>query len=162
MSAPPRHWPIFDNIRRWYRNWSLARKGASELQCAGGAEVERIARDLGLSSFELRALVMNSDERELLRKRMATLHIDATELGRSEPATMRDLQRVCAMCGFKYRCSRDLAVEALDPSWQEWRDYCPNATTLSTLGALQICSEARRGSTGNDASLHRGDPAHWE
>src|ERR1700694_3158486 len=162
MSAPPRYWPILDTIRRWHRNWRAARKGASELQCAGTAEMERIAQELGLSSFELRSLVSHPDERELLGKRLAGLHLEPSALARSEPATFRDVQRVCAMCGFKYRCARDLAVEALDPAWQEWRDYCPNATTLSALGALHICSEARQGATGNDASLHRREPANWK
>jgi len=62
-TAPPlRHPSILDGIRRWYRNWSAAREGAFELQCAGAAEVGRIAQELGLSSFELRALVSHPDE----------------------------------------------------------------------------------------------------
>jgi len=35
-------------------------------------------------------------------------------------------------------------MEVLDPAWQEWRDYCPNATTLSALGALQMCPDAQQ------------------
>jgi hypothetical protein len=146
MATPLRHPSILDGIRHWYRNSSAAREGTFELQCAGAAEVERIAQELGLSSFELRALVSHPDDRELLAKRMAVVHLEPKAVAQSDPATFRDLQRVCAMCGFKYRCARDLAVEALDPARQEWRDYCPNAATLSALGAFGEAS----------------DPASWE
>ena len=148
MTAPPRPWSILDSVRRWYRNWNAAREGAFELQCAGADEVERIAQELGLSSFELRSLVSHPDERELLAQRMAGVHLEPRAVAQSDPAASRDLQRVCAMCGFKYRCARDLAVEALDPSWQQWRDYCPNAATLSALGAFR--------------SAEASDPASWE
>ena len=76
-TAPPlRHPSILDGIRRWYRNWSAAREGAFELQCAGAAEVGRIAQELGLSSFELRALVSHPDDRKLLAKRMAGVRLE--------------------------------------------------------------------------------------
>src|SRR6266567_4009900 len=136
MATPLRHPSILDGIRRWYRNSSAAREGAFELQCAGAAEVERIAQELGLSSFELRALVSHPDDRELLAKRMAGMRLEPKAVAQSDPATFRDLQRVCAMCGFKYRCARDFAMEAFDPARQEWRDYCPNAATLNALGAF--------------------------
>ena len=144
MAAPPRHWPIVSTLSRWYRNWNTARKGGFELQCAGAAEVQRIAQDLGLSSFELQELVRHPDERELLAQRMALLHLEPTAFARSEPATLRDLQRVCSLCNVRERCAGDLEEQGRDPAWQEWRDYCPNATTLSALAALQACSEARQ------------------
>src|SRR5712691_9516978 len=143
MTTPPRPRSILDSVRRWYRNWSAAREGAFELQCAGAAEVERIAQELGLSSFELQNLVSHPDERELLAERMAALHLEPVSLAQSEPATFRDLPRVCALCGVRDRCAVDLEEQGRDPAWQEWRDYCPNATTLSALASLQICSEAR-------------------
>src|SRR6266536_3557250 len=61
MTAPPRTWPFVSTLGRWYRNWNTAREGAFELQCAGAAEVERIAQELGLSSFELQNLVKRPD-----------------------------------------------------------------------------------------------------
>lgn len=144
MAAPARGWPIVSTLRRWYRNWSAAREGAFGLQCAGAAEVQRIAQDLGLSSFELQELVRHPDERELLAQRMALLHLEPTAFARSEPAASRDLQRVCSLCNVRERCAGDLEEQSRDPAWQEWRDYCPNATTLSALAALQACSEARQ------------------
>jgi transposase-like protein len=143
MAAPPRNWPFVGALARWYRNWSAARESAFELQCAGAAEVERIAQELGLSSFQLQQLVNRTDERELLAQRMAVLHLEPAAFAQSELATFRDLQRVCALCGVRDRCADDLAEQGRDPAWQDWRDYCPNATTLSALATLQVCSEAR-------------------
>jgi hypothetical protein len=143
MTAPPRYWPFVSTLGRWYRNWIAARESALELQCAGAAEIERIAQDLGLSSFELQKLATHPDERDLLAERMAVLHLKPAALAESDPATLRDLQRVCALCGARNRCASDFEEQGRDPAWQEWRDYCPNATTLSALAALQVCSEAR-------------------
>src|SRR2546426_11666492 len=102
MSAPPPRWPILETIRRWRRSWRATGEPPFELQCAGTIEVERIAQELGLSSSELRSLVSRPDERELLAKRVAGLNLGPNVLARSDPATFRDLQRVCALCGFKY------------------------------------------------------------
>jgi hypothetical protein len=146
MTTPPRPWSMLDRVRRWHSHWNAAREGAFELQCAGAAEVERVAQELGLSTFELRSLVSHPDERELLAQRMAGVHLEPRAVAQSNPSTFCDLQRVCAMCGFKYRCARDFTVEAFDPAWQEWRDYCPNAVTLRALGAFGEAS----------------DPASWE
>src|SRR5207253_2983813 len=118
MAAPPRHWPIVGTLGRWYRNWSAAREGAFELQCAGAAEVERIAQELGLSTFDLHSLVNHPDERELLAERMAVLHLKPSAFAQSDAATFRDLQRVCALCGVRDRCARDLEDQGRDPAWQ--------------------------------------------
>jgi hypothetical protein len=67
---------------------------------------------------------------------MTVLHLEPTAFAQSEPATFRDCN---ALCGVRGRCARDLEQQRQDPAWQEWRDYCPNATTLSALAALQIC-----------------------
>ena len=104
MTTALRHSSIFDTMHRWYRNWSAAREGAFELQCAGAAEVERIAQELGLSSFELRGLVSHPDDRELLAKRMAGVHLEPKAVAQSDPTTFRDLQRVCAKGPSTYAC----------------------------------------------------------
>jgi hypothetical protein len=143
MASSPRHRQIRERIARWYRNWRTARAGVFELQCAGAAEVQRIAQDLGISSFELHALAGRPDDRELLARRMEALHLEPKGLAQMQPAAWRDLQRVCALCGVRNECARDLDEQARDPAWQEWRNYCPNATTLSALAALEACSEAR-------------------
>ena len=71
------------------------------------------------------------------------LHLEPKGLAQTQPAAWRDLQRVCALCGVRNECARDLDEQPRDPAWQEWRNYCANATTLSALAALEACSEAR-------------------
>lgn len=75
----------------------------------------------------------------LLCRRMRALHLDPDELYCSEPRAFGVLHRLCATCDVPGRCARDLADEFADPGWQDWRNYCPNATTLSILSALRVC-----------------------
>ncbi|MFD2180806.1 hypothetical protein [Rhodoplanes azumiensis] len=75
----------------------------------------------------------------LLCRRMRALRLDPDELYCSEPRAFGMLHRLCATCPVPGRCARDLADEFADPAWQDWRNYCPNATTLSILSALRGC-----------------------
>ena len=121
-------------VSKWWRQ--LARRGSArfELKCCGEEEVERMAKDIGLSSSELRRLAsLGPDSADLLLRRMAALDLDRNEVSRTEPRTFQDLQRVCTMCNHHRRCRGDLARDADDPTWH---DYCPNASTLMALNAL--------------------------
>jgi hypothetical protein len=121
-------------ISRWWRDWMRGGPALSELKCCGEDEVERIAKDVGVSPAELRKLVSRGpDAADLLLRRMAALDLDRNEVSRAEPRTFQDLQRVCSMCESHRRCARDLARHSADP---EWQDYCPNASTLMALDAL--------------------------
>lgn len=42
----------------------------------------------------------------------------------------------CARCAARGKCMRDLDDEFADPAWGDWRNYCPNATSLSFLRTL--------------------------
>ena len=126
-------WSPTKAVLQWWRDW--IRKGpALELKCCGEDEVERMAKDIGLSASELRRLAnLGPDSADLLLRRMAALDLDRNEVSRTEPRTFQDLQRVCTMCDSKRWCKRDLTRDSADPAWQ---DYCPNATTLMALNAL--------------------------
>lgn len=86
----------------------------------------------------------------LLCRRMRALHLDPDELYCSEPWAFGVLRKLCATCEVQGRCSRDLADEFADPGWLDWRNYCPNATTLSILSALREC-----GPDGIDPTVRR-------
>ena len=73
---------------------------------------------------------LGPDAAKLLLERMAALHLDAEAVAKSEPATMRDLQRLCSMCASKRQCQFDFLLMPDDP---KWRHYCPNADTLDAL-----------------------------
>jgi hypothetical protein len=81
---------------------------------------------------------------ELLLLRMRGLHIDPDDFAHAERLAFHEVQNLCAKCDRTSQCAQDLGDEFADPAWQEWRDYCPNATTLSILSALQSCDAAGR------------------
>jgi hypothetical protein len=60
------------------------------------------------------------------------------EVAHIDPFTLRELQQLCIRCEKRKRCALDLADEFAEPGWQYWRNYCPDAATLSTF---QSCSE---------------------
>ena len=133
MGTTPKksHWPIIGPLIHRFRNWAQARSSLSDLSHTGTAETARVAHDLGLSASELANLAdRGPDAADLLPQRLSALHLDAKELGRTEPATLRDMQRLCTMCESKGRCAADLADPPADPAW---RQYCPNAATLDAL-----------------------------
>jgi hypothetical protein len=124
------HSPI-EAIRQWYRG--LTRSQSTLAEC-GAEGLERMAHDIGVSSAELYKLASRGPESaDLLCRRMEVLDLDQDELARVERATFQDLQRVCSMCDCKKRCARDLARDPADPVW---KDYCPNAQTLTALDTL--------------------------
>jgi Family of unknown function (DUF6455) len=127
-------WSPTRALSQWWRDWTRRGSARSELKCCGEDEVERMAKDVGLSASELRRLAAHGpDSADLLLRRMAALDLDENEVSRTEPRTFQDLQRVCTMCNSHRRCKRDLARDSADPVWQ---DYCPNAATLMALNAL--------------------------
>jgi len=96
-------------------------------------EIERMARDVGLSSNELyRMSKLKPDAAKLLLDRMSALHLNPETFAKVHPSTMRDLQRLCSNCTSKMRCRRDLVHRRDNPVW---RKYCPNEATLDALKA---------------------------
>jgi hypothetical protein len=95
------------------------------------AEIERIAHDVGISGYELRVLATTrAGPSLLLNRRLSALRLDPHDPSRIPPKVLRDLQLHCSMCASRKRCAGDLAVRALESTWQ---DYCPNAPTLRAL-----------------------------
>jgi len=110
-------------LRRWQADRALM-----ELETCAVQEVERMAHDVGVDGVTLRALAaFGPHAADLLPARLASLGLDPEEIAHSEPATSRDLERVCTLCDEKHRCAGDLAAGAGVPT------YCPNAETLRAL-----------------------------
>jgi hypothetical protein len=121
-----------NSVRRfaqWWRNWNRTRRTMLDLDRCGPAEAEHIARDLNVSGAELRVLAGKWPD-DLLSRRLKQVELDAAEIVHTEPQVVRDLQRVCTVCGSKRKCDHDLANR---PSGSAWVKYCPNATTLGAL-----------------------------
>jgi hypothetical protein len=121
-------------ISDWWRDWTQNSSAFSDHTCCAEGEVERLARDMGISASELRKLArLDPNAAALLPRRMAALGLEQNEVSRAEPGTFRDLQRVCTVCENKKQCVRDLGLDPADPAWQ---GYCPNVATLRALNAM--------------------------
>ena len=117
-------------LAKWWRDWT---EGTRFEDCAEW-DVERMAKDTGVSPAELRRLVnLGEDSADLLVQRMAALDLDRSEVSATAPKTLQDLQRVCSFCKDHRRCALDLARDSADPAW---KDYCPNVGTLLALDAM--------------------------
>ena len=122
---------VLDTASRWLRNaWA---RYASEPALRSDSDAEQIAHDLNMSVSELQAIcARDRGSPELLRQRMAQLHLDREAIKRAYPAVVRDMEKTCALCAVEAKCSRDFKRNA-DP--KGWTDYCPNAPTLQDLQA---------------------------
>ena len=99
-------------------------------------DMARMARDVGLTASDLRALANHcSDAANLLQRRLAACGVSAKELAHTAPAELRDMERLCTMCGSKRRCAHDLAADPADPVWLQ---YCPNAPSLTQVAHTGI------------------------
>jgi hypothetical protein len=79
----------------WWRNWNGRRWALADLDCCGSAEVERIARDVGVSGTDLSILAGKwPDAADLLYWRMNEIKLDRKEITQADPQVTRDLQRV--------------------------------------------------------------------
>jgi len=93
--------------------------------------VGRIASELRVSPGELDTLVRQGPHAaDELPKLLRALGIDQTDLARTEPMVLRDMERVCALCHDKRQCDRDLAAGT---SAEHYAGYCLNATTINAL-----------------------------
>ena len=100
-------------------------------------ETEEIAGDSGLSVVDTRTLAMlGIHGANFLRCRMLILRIDPDRFAHAEPAGVRELQKSCSRCESRETCVRDLMLDNDDPTRVEWREYCPNATALTVISAL--------------------------
>jgi hypothetical protein len=129
---------LFSRIARWGERPARPTPAHGELHCYSAEEVDRLARLLGVPSVELR-VVETERNAELLNRRMAALGLDPNEFAGLEPALMRDMQGLCTQCESRTQCLDDFARHASDPTWEGWRQYCPNQSVLNMLNILQKC-----------------------
>jgi hypothetical protein len=130
-----KRYPVFDSmiaaVGDWVRKRRLMNQCRQRLDECDSQQIAQIATEVGLSPNELRRMAkLGPDAAKLVLERMAALHLDAEAIAKSEPGTMRDLQRLCSTCASKKQCQFDVLLVPDDPKW--WR-YCPNAGTLEAL-----------------------------
>jgi hypothetical protein len=131
-------------ILAWCRDRVRGIPAQLERERAGPGEASGVVQDSAASAAEMPNLARDCYDASPLFRRMTLLQIDRDELASDDPLLFRELQGLCTLCRSKERCVQDLARECDEPGRQGWREYCPNATTLNSLGAVQNCSWAAR------------------
>ena len=123
--------PILGAIADWVKKYRYAAGLRNELAQCGPEEVAHTARELGLSSRDLYRLARKGpNAADLLQKMLLALGVSPQKLALEDPLIMRDLQRLCIMCGQKKQCRHELAAGT---AGKNFRDFCPNAFTLEAL-----------------------------
>ena len=122
---------VLGTMSTWWHNWKRQRAALSEINGLAEPELSRVARDIGLNAPQMRTLAGRCpDSADLLSRRLAELQLDERAIASSEPAVLRDLQRVCGQCSEDRLCARELKQ---DQESGHWREYCPNVATLDAM-----------------------------
>jgi hypothetical protein len=132
MPPQDRSLSVVERLTHTFSEWLKYRRELSEMRHLNAAEFDRIASDLRLSPADLDELVRHGTHAaDELPKLLKALGISQDDLARIEPLVLHDLERVCALCGHKRECDRDLAEGT---SAEHYREYCLNAPTIEELG----------------------------
>ncbi len=132
MSAHNSPYPAVQRLIDTFAEWLKHRRELNEMRQMDRSDFERIASDLRISPDDLDDLVWQGPHAaDELPRMLNALGIRETDLARTEPLVLRDMERVCALCKDKARCHRDLVAGT---SAEHYKSYCPNAPTIETLG----------------------------
>ena len=123
MTPPREPWVAFGGLLGLLKNWIARPTDAPKLG-------EDTAHEPDVA-----------DSSDLLKRRMRALHLDPDDLANAPSRVTGVKTGLCAKCDARGKCMRDLDDEFADPGWGDWRNYCPNATTLSLLSTLHECEE---------------------
>ena len=131
MTAQAKPFPRLELVLSTFADWIKHRREMREVRQLDRADFDRIATDLRVSPADLDELVRqgphSADE---LPKMLKALGISEADLAKTQPTLLRDMERVCALCGHKRRCDRDLIAGT---AAEHFTGYCPNAPTIEQL-----------------------------
>lgn len=131
MTAQEHPYPRVEMLIDIFGDWLKHRRELSEIRQMDRADFDRIASELRVSPGELDTLVRRGPHAaDELPKLLRALGIDQTDLARTEPMVLRDMERVCALCHEKHQCDRNLAAGT---SAEHYEGYCLNAPTIDAL-----------------------------
>ena len=123
--------PIVDGLIEVFGNWLIHRREMHELRQLDSGQFDSIARDLRMTPGDLDTFVRQGPHAaDELPRLLEVLGIDEAALVRSEPAVLRDMERVCVSCERKAQCRNDLEIGV---SARDYEDYCLNASTMNAL-----------------------------
>ena len=101
---------VFRGLSERWGRMLRNRRSLVELAACPPSELQRIARDVGVSVSDLRIMAAaHAGPSELLPRRLGLLGLDPAYVKSALTVTYRDLERTCAMCPAWRHCARDLA-----------------------------------------------------
>ncbi len=131
---------ILAALGAWWRNFTVQHHGADGMHGLTAADVENIARDIGLSENDLYDLAAKGGHAsDQAPEMMRALGLDPNELEHTEHAAFADILVTCARCHEKRHCTHDLKSGA---SAAHFEEYCLNANTLNALRAIAATPRA--------------------
>jgi len=131
MTIQDHPYPRVEFLIDTFADWLKHRRELSEIRQMDRGDFERIASELRVSPGELDTLVRRGPHAaDELPRLLKALGIDQTDLARTAPMVLRDMERVCALCHDKRQCDRDLTAGT---SAERYEGYCLNATTINAL-----------------------------
>src|SRR5262249_27804134 len=129
-------YPRLELLISTFADWLKHRREMREMRQLDRDEFDRIASDLRVSSVDLEDLVRQGPHAAAeLPKLLKALGIDEADLASAQPLLLRDMERVCALCGQKRQCDRDIIAGT---SAEHYTDYCPNAPTIEQLDKASV------------------------
>lgn len=129
VQSVPQESGLFHSIGKAWNRYRRRRAAIAELQALGGAELERLVQDAGLTFGDVLELTKQSaDSAALLYHRLEQAGVNSRSI---DSTVLRDLQRCCSFCESKAQCAHDLEDK---PKAASWPDYCPNRLTIEALG----------------------------
>jgi len=122
---------VVERLTHTFSDWLKHRRELNEMRQLNTSELDRIAGDLRVSPADLNELVrLGPHAADELPKLLNALGIDGNDLARVEPLVLHDMERVCALCGHKRECDRNLAAGT---TAEHYQGYCLNAPTIEQL-----------------------------
>lgn len=122
---------VLRSLREKCRRMLHRRRSLVELAAYPPSALRPIARDVGLSDSEPRAIAeAYRDPGELLPLRLELLGLDPGFVKSAQIATYRDMERTCAICKVWRLCARDVAAGDAQAGMGT---YCLNSESIDAL-----------------------------
>ena len=133
MAPPWEPWAVLIELPRRLKKWLARPLPDNGARAASGSR-----------RGETAAPSLVEDSSDLLRRRMKALDLDPDDVDRPVAQLSGIKTGLCERCAARGKCIRGLDDEFTDPGWGDWRNYCPNATTLTILSTLGNCVDEKQ------------------
>lgn len=139
------HYPavkmIVETVADWIRRYRDAVDREKELANIDPTQIAAMAKDIGITTVQLRELARKGPEAtELLKRLLIALDVDPKKLDDIDPRVARDMHWLCFNCSNKSRCKHELSGGT---AAQTFRNFCPNAIALDEVFDLKTDAKRR-------------------